>query len=162
MSILNSTILSIPHHSNKMMSGNVVQIVFSHTWRFIHTWFYCLMTFVVSKCIEYGHKAGAYWMRHHRTGTELWLWCMFIWRKRYFSLEWQMTVTQMTLMTYTAHSGLTTHCQTSVPVVYMFTGSPSGLWQCHPTLLKTLPTIFSCSSFYQLIFGGRDKQILHQ
>jgi hypothetical protein len=55
-----------------------------------------------------------------------------------------------------------THCQTSVPVVHRFTGSPSGLWQCHPTLLKTLPTAFSCSSFYELIFGGRDKQILHQ
>jgi len=102
------------------MSGKVVQIVFSHTWRFIYTWFCCVMTFIVSKCIEYGHKAGAYWTRHHRTGSELWIWCMFIWRQRYFSLEWQMTVTQMTLMTHTAQSGLTTHTNfcTCSPQVY--------------------------------------------
>jgi hypothetical protein len=46
--------------SQQIMSGKVVQIVFRHTWRFIYTWFCCVMTFVVSKCIEYGHKARAY------------------------------------------------------------------------------------------------------
>lgn len=163
MPILNLTILSIPQHSNKIMSGKVVRIVFSHTWGFIRNWFCCVMTFVVSKCIEYGHKARAYWTRHHRTGTELWLWCTFIWRKRYFSLGvTNDSDTDDINDTHCTQWTDNTHCQTSVPVVHRFTGSPSGLWQCHPTLLKTPPTAFSCSSFYQLIFGGRDKQILHQ
>lgn len=43
--ILNSTVMSILRHGNKIMPGKVVQVVFSHTWRFIHTWFSSVMGF---------------------------------------------------------------------------------------------------------------------
>jgi len=159
MSILNSTILSILHHSNKIMSGKVVQVLFSHTWIFTHTRFCCVMTFVVSKCIEYGHKARAYWTRHHRILTLMHVHLktkIFLLGVTNDSNPDDINDTHCTQWTDN------THCQTSVPVVHRFTGSPSGLWQCNPTSLKTLPTVFSHSSFYQLSFGGRDKQILHQ
>ena len=96
MSILHSTFLSILQHSNKIMSGNVVQIVFSHSWSYIHTWLCCVMSFIVSKWIEYGPQSKSLLNRHHRIGNTLWLWCLFIWRQRYFSLEWQIKWPQTT------------------------------------------------------------------
>jgi hypothetical protein len=64
-----------------------------------------------------------------------------------------MTVTQVTLLTQTLHSGLTVQtCRPTLIVVRKFTGGPSWLRQTEaPHINKSLPhTAFSCPSVLKL------------
>jgi len=55
-------------------------------------------------------------------------------------------VTKMTLLTQTAHIGLTVHTVPAVPVVHKFRRDPNELTNRNLTLLKTVPNLaFSCS-----------------
>ena len=109
---------------------------------------FCLC-WVGLKCIEqYGYKKKPYRLRRHGFDSRI-LWHTFI--RKIFLLS--VTLTQVTLLTQTLHSGLTVQtCRPTLIVVHKFTVGPSGLRQTEALHInKTLPhRVFSCSSVLKL------------
>jgi hypothetical protein len=99
MSAFISTIRSIPCKWN-----NVCLIMqcrhFNHTWIFMTL--LCMLCGVKCHIRQhlYCYKVKRDWMRHNRTRVRIWLWIIFI-------ANDTDTVTQITLLTQAAHSGLT-------------------------------------------------------
>jgi len=107
---------------------------------------------------QYGFKKKPYRLWHHGFDTRK---LTYIHQKtKTFLLS--VTVTQVTLLTQTSHSGLTIQtCWPTLTVVHKFTGSPSGLQQTEASHInKTLPHIaFSCSSILKLYSCWWKRQI---
>jgi hypothetical protein len=124
----------------------------------------CGVCWVGLKCTEqYGYKKP-YRLRHCGIDTKIRPWCTCIRRWRYFCL---VTVTQVTVLTQTAHSGLTIPmCQLTLTVVHKFLqGVPVGYKKQR---LLTSIRHFTTEHFHALLFlkytavCGRDNWYYHQ